>query len=243
MQTSLSHLPAFKRREVKKIAALIEQHAEVEMVILFGSYARGDWVEEPGEIAQRFNYQSDYDILVLVTNKRLANKLSVWGPLEDLIRNVSKTPVTLIVHSVGFFNKKLKSFEYFFVDIFKEGVCLFDSKRFKLIDPKPLTPEQLQAKAKEDYKYWFASAEAFYRACQSMMKEGELVNAAFQLHQATEHCYAAILLVFTNYKPKTHDLRPLNRQVCTQDEQFMSVFPTTMTGEENACLNCYAALM
>jgi hypothetical protein len=47
MNTSLDHLPAHKRELITAIAKLLQDSAPVEMLILFGSYARGDWVEDP----------------------------------------------------------------------------------------------------------------------------------------------------------------------------------------------------
>lgn len=47
MKTSLDHLPELKREQIQAILALLQAEAPVEMVILFGSYARGDWVEDP----------------------------------------------------------------------------------------------------------------------------------------------------------------------------------------------------
>jgi HEPN domain-containing protein len=49
--------------------------------------------------------------------------------------------------------------------------------------------------------------------------------AIFLLHQAAESYYSAIHLVFTDYKPKTHDLRDLNQQACYADARFKTVFP------------------
>ena len=42
----LAHFPKKKQEELKEILNFICQHPEVGLVILFGSYARGDWVEE-----------------------------------------------------------------------------------------------------------------------------------------------------------------------------------------------------
>ena len=38
------------------------------------------------------------------------------------------------------------------------------------------------------------------------LEKGLLKKAAFELHQTAEALYTAIELVFTNYKPKSHDL-------------------------------------
>ena len=46
MRRSLAHLPRQKKQELKRIAEIIvEMVPSTQMVILFGSHARGDWVE------------------------------------------------------------------------------------------------------------------------------------------------------------------------------------------------------
>lgn len=57
MKTSLEHLPEHKRDQLAAITALLQAEAQAEMVILFGSHARGDWVEDA-----ETGYQSDYDV-------------------------------------------------------------------------------------------------------------------------------------------------------------------------------------
>jgi predicted nucleotidyltransferase len=57
MKTDLDHLPAHKRDLITAIAGLVQGGAPVEMLILFGSYARGDWVEDPVG-----GYVSDLDV-------------------------------------------------------------------------------------------------------------------------------------------------------------------------------------
>ena len=46
-----------------------------------------------------------------------------------------------------------------------------------------------------------------------------------QLHQATESFYNCFLLVFTGYRPKTHDLESLNSLCASQSNEFLSIFP------------------
>ena len=66
MKASLSHLPQEKRAELKAIATEIRQEvADVVMIVLFGSYARGDWKDESYVDQDVFyQYRSDLDILV-----------------------------------------------------------------------------------------------------------------------------------------------------------------------------------
>jgi uncharacterized protein len=45
VNTSLSHLPEHKQKQLKEIAAIIVKAVDPEKVILFGSHATGRWVE------------------------------------------------------------------------------------------------------------------------------------------------------------------------------------------------------
>lgn len=45
MNTSLSHLPEHKQKQLKKIAEIIVKAVASEKVILFGSHATGRWME------------------------------------------------------------------------------------------------------------------------------------------------------------------------------------------------------
>jgi len=80
MRDTLDHLPAAKQRELAHVVrVLFEEFAEataratqawkkkgrILKVVLYGSYARGDWVDDPIG-----GYQSDYDILVVVSDDR-----------------------------------------------------------------------------------------------------------------------------------------------------------------------------
>ncbi|MEJ2622502.1 MAG: nucleotidyltransferase domain-containing protein [Candidatus Thiodiazotropha sp.] len=46
MNTDLTSLPESKRSDLQRIVALVREHCPaVGMIILYGSYARGDWKE------------------------------------------------------------------------------------------------------------------------------------------------------------------------------------------------------
>jgi uncharacterized protein len=57
--------------------------------------------------------------------------------------------------------------------------------------------------------------------------------AAFQLHQATERYYGAIQLVFTGYKPKTHDIEDLGALAKACNMEFGKVFPKSSKQEHD----------
>jgi len=105
MKKSLIHLPQYKRDELKRIVKIIRrQFPSAHMIVLFGSYARGQWVEHTyteGHIT--YEYISDFDILVLTRLKKTANNHSKQSTVDNLIiqHKAIKTPVSVIYHSVG----------------------------------------------------------------------------------------------------------------------------------------------
>jgi len=225
MKTSIEHLPDDKQRQLQIITETIPKiKSEVEMIILFGSYARRDWVAEKAEDGVHYKYHSDFDILLITPDGESAVIMEA-SSLRGKIRGMINTPLSLIAHGINCFNKKLEKGEYFFVDIWKEGICLFDAGNVALTQPKELSPIERRELAQEDYDYWFTGAMSFYKGFKFYMEEDELLTAAFQLHQVTERLFAAILLVFTHYKPNTHDLEDLNRAVNGQAPECLEIFP------------------
>ena len=81
------------------------------------------------------------------------------------------------------------------------------------------------------FNEWFESANGFLRQYKHAVNDGDLKIAVFLLHQAAERYFMTILLVFTDYKPRTHDLEDLNRQAGYVDVRFKTIFPN-QTEEE-----------
>ena len=230
MKTDISYLPEHKQKELDNIVKLICQRDHPEMIILFGSYARGTWVEDKfdeidGQI--RYRYQSDFDILVIVeTNSEFA-QTKIERDLEDSFEKTAliTTPVSVIVHDIEFVNKRLKKAQYFFTDIKKEGIMLYNSKNFQLTEAKEIPASDRKRLAEDDFDYYFEKATEFYENHEFSLSRGKLNTSAFLLHQVVERLYAAILLVFTRYKPATHDIAMLRKLVNTLDDRFVEVFP------------------
>lgn len=223
MKTSLSHLPEDKQEELQLLTKIIVECVPAEMVILFGSHARGDWVED---YQQHTEYVSDYDILVVTKDRKSAKSDEKWWSLEKMVKSISgQTNVSMIHHGIGFVNHAIEQNQYFFVDILKEGVMLFDSGKFELSEPKNLNPLERQKKAKEYFEAWYKNSNTFLRLFEFAFSEEEFVVAAFQLHRATERYYNTTLLVFTDYKPKIHDIEKLGKQVEKLNSAFGTVFP------------------
>lgn len=232
MKTDFSFLPEHKQAELKAIvSALIPRFSEIEMIILFGSYARGKWVEDVyTEKGTTYEYRSDYDLLVILSKNGHANSDTLTQSISTRLNELKlKTPVHPIYHGMEFVNHELREGNYFFGDIKKEGIRLFTTNRYMLDEKRDMSPAEMQAKAQKDFKKWFETADTFFEDFEHNLKKGTqgqkyYNKAAFELHQATERYYGAIQLVFTGYKPKTHNLEDLGNLAKACDIEFSKVF-------------------
>src|ERR1700722_18222445 len=177
MKSGLEHLPESKRRELARIVEILfseleavgaggkseaKRQGQILKVILFGPYARGDWVDDPVG-----GYVSDYDLLVVVNDEKLTDVLEFWaGADEHLLREYQTThkltaPANFIVHSLADLNKRLKRGQYFFLDIVRDGVALYEAPGHPLERPKKLKPAEALKEAQEYFDEWFESAGRF----------------------------------------------------------------------------------
>lgn len=243
MKSALDHLPATKQRELERVVQIIFEEFEdafalsthpwkkkgrIQKVILYGSYARGGWVDEPHTAK---GYQSDFDLLIIVNHKRLTDRVEYWSKLDDrLIRELSvtktlRTPVNFIVHTLGEVNDGLAHGRYFFMDVAKDGIALYQSEDSELHEPKPKTPEQALCMANEYFEEWYPSAMRAHINFGDDLKRGWNKDAAFMLHQATERLYHCVLLVCTFYTPHVHNLGFLRTQAERIDRRLTHVWP------------------
>ena len=239
MKKSLSHLPKHKREELRYITEFIRSKSKyADMIVLFGSYARGDWVEDTYvEDGVTYEYKSDYDILVISENETIAGRYRYWYEIaQKAARGPVNTRITIIAHDIEHVNNSLKKGQYFFTDIKKEGILLYDSRKFKLARKRKLDPKQRKEMAKRHFEEWFHNGEAFCKQFEHAMNDKEYKLAAFLLHQAAESFYKTVLLVFTNYRPKGHYLDSLGSSVCAFSPKFLTVFPMA-TDEQKRCFD------
>ena len=236
MKKSLRHLPKHKRDELRRVKEIVlEDCPTVLMLILFGSYARGDWVEDTYvENGITYEYASDFDILVLVRSNRIVNSTDTWRHAEARARRLVPTWTNLVVESIETVNNALLRGHYFFTDIKKEGILLYDTGEFKLARQRKLDPRERRGMARAHFREWYTSATDFYLGFDCYLKNGKLKHAAFELHQVVERFYDAVLLVFTNYRPKLHDLEKLTHMVAGHDPAFLTVFQLA-TAEQKEC--------
>ena len=237
MKKSLAHLPKHKRDELQRVKEIIlDACPTVLMIVLFGSHARGDWVEDRHvEDGVLHEYLSDFDIMVIVRSNRMVNSKDTWRRAETRARRLpNHTWTNLIVESIETVNNALARGHYFYTDIKKEGLLLYDTGEFKLAHQRKLDPRERRGNARAHFDQWFSSANDFYTSFEFNLNRAKYKLAAFELHQAVERFYDATLLVFTNYRPRLHDLETLSHMVGGCDPAFLTVFPKA-TEEEKEC--------
>ena len=183
-------------------------------IILYGSYARGGWVDEPHTAK---GYQSDFDLLIIVNDKRLTDRVEYWVKAEErlnrelAITKTLKTPVNFIVHTLHEVNDGLAHGRFFFMDVARDGIALYQSDDSELAEPKPKTPDQALAMAEEYFEEWFPKRARLHEGEHSHEK-GRHKDAAFELHQAAERLYHASCSSCTFYTPHVHNLASFARK-------------------------------
>ena len=243
MKSGIDHRPPHKQRELERVVEIVFEEFEdalalatqgwkkkgrISKIILYGSYARGGWVDEPHTAK---GYQSDYDLLIIVNDKRLTDRADYWSKLDDrLIRELSvtktlRTPVNFIVHSLDEVNSGLSQGRYFFMDVARDGIALYEAEDSELAEPQPKTPLAALEMAREYFDEWFPSAGRFKRASEFLISERGLKEAAFNLHQATERYYNCALLVCSFYSPHVHNLAFLRTQAERIDPRLAEAWP------------------
>ncbi|MFA6717262.1 MAG: HEPN domain-containing protein, partial [Victivallaceae bacterium] len=236
MKQTIEHLPEIKRAELNDIVSVIREMCnDVEMIILFGSYARGDYkVEADLKPDRRSGHVSDYDILVVPEHKTTVEDSLLWRKItEECNALKSSAHPRIIAHDIWDLNIKLVKGQYFFSDIKKEGCMLFDSGKFELVGEQKQTQEEKRRIAQEHFDYWFERAQGFFRQYKYALSQEDYGIAAFELQQSAEHSLKTVLLVFTDYLPNEHWLRLLNPMAAGEDSSLAGIFPSETEEEED----------
>lgn len=237
MKKTLDHLPPRKQAELRRVVKVIRESFEeaistrraarlkngkILKIILYGSYARGDWVHDPVG-----RYFSDFDLLVVVDHEDLTDG-EFWHDAENRTmpgEGEIRTPVSIIVHSLDDVNEQLDRGRYFFADILREGVLLYDTPGAKLQKPADLKAAVALKEAEEFFAEWMASAASFSKVAAYCVSTDEPKLAAFNLHQAAEHLYHCALLVVTLYSGKAHNLAFLRKKGEAIDPRLAAAWP------------------
>lgn len=242
MRTDVDHLPATKQRELERVVEILfdefgqatenatgrRKGARILKVVLFGSHSRDDWVDAPLSANQ---YKSDYDILVIVSQKELTDRAAYWAKAEErlirayTIEKTLRTPVNFIVHSLHEVNDGLAHGRVFFMEIAKDGIALYEADGRELATPKPKTPGQALAASREYFEDGVSGGAGMLETARFSQQQGRLKDAAFLMHQSTERLYSCLLLTLTYYTPYNHNISFLRSLAEGLDRRLYGIWP------------------
>ena len=218
MKRSIAHLPKRKQDDlyflVKKV---VERLPQTTMIILYGSYAKGGYVEydERIEFGIPTSYMSDYDILVVtdgISDKEAGMKLDTVDNLYYKYPE-SQTPVEFINDDISKLNSDLSEGRYFYTEIKREGILLYDS--FSLY-----------------YNEKLKNAKRFFETTKFHYDQEWYKLSAFDLHQTCENLFYAARLTYTLRNSKQHNLAKLLSSVRKYSPEFSKIFPNETKEEK-----------
>lgn len=237
---TLDHLPSSKRRELARVLEILfdevqafqahklserKTSGKVLKVILYGSYARGDWVEDRAS-----GYRSDYDLLIVVNSERFAAEDALWLALDERLTQAQvahyiQTPVVPIVHSLADINDQMARGRPFFIDAIRDGKLLYGAPGYPFTVPRALTPEDASEEAKRNFDQWFISSTEAMKFAVFGISEGSFRDSAFYAPSGYERTYHCLLLTLTLYSPKSHRLKILRSKAEGVDSRLIDAWP------------------
>lgn len=233
MKKAITYLPSTNQRDLHfLVESILTRVKQTEMIILFGSYARNDYVvyDEKYEFGKLQFYVSDYDILVVTSGISDGIAIKSLNNIEDLYYDRAKDsnrqpPVQFISEDMKKLNKYLDEGRYFYTQIKQEGVILYDSGKHKLARRRKLSFDEIKQQAQEYFDDKFEKGNFFFDDAIANNKKERYQMSSFYLHQACENYIYAIRLVFTLENPKQHNLTKLLNSVKRYSDEFIKVFP------------------
>lgn len=141
-------------------------------------------------------------------------------------------PPNIIVETPVTINRAIRRKHYFFYEIIKDGILLYDNGTFHIGKPEKLPYREIKQYAEEEYEECFPLAEGFLRHGELAYEDGDYKLGSFLLHQACERFYKSFTLVYNGIRPKSHELKVLGAMVRSCSRGFANVFPTN-TFEDN----------
>lgn len=239
MKKSVNFLPEKKQADLKQIVDLVRRNIkDVGMIILYGSYARDSYVDydQRIEFGVPTYYMSDYDILILTRKEIGAVEYSLYDKIADAFFEHKNRPFhtkpQFINYGIDDFNYALTKAHYFETEIKREGIILYDSGEYKLERRRKLDFDEITKRAQKYYNDKFGRALSFFLDVPHATDRDDYKQASFYLHQAAEHFFRTIELVFTLYSPKEHKLAEFMDRCKRFTIEIFKVFPRDTPEEE-----------
>ena len=240
MKDSIAYLPKDKQDDLGfLVKEILKRLPQTEYIILYGSYARGNYVrrsvriEDGGIPTVKI---SDYDIYVVTSGFNNKKAETVLDNVEDIFFSGKDfdrdTPVQFITDDIKALNKYLEEGRYFYTQIKQEGIVLYNSGKYKLSRRRKLNFAEIKEQAQEYFDEKFEKGNFFFDDAVTNKGRERFQMSSFYLHQACENYYYAIRLTFTLRNNKQHNLSKLSSSVRRYIDDLGTVFPQNTPEEK-----------
>lgn len=132
--------------------------------------------------------------------------------------------------------KQLREGHIFYSAVCTDGLIVYDNKRLPLPEKAVIDIAAIKMKARNIFNDAFENAKSFLDGAEYFATSNQYKQAAFLLHQATEHALRALLASLTSLTAYGHNLKSLIRHSCFCAPDLDAIFPKN-TEEEKKLLN------
>lgn len=234
MRGNLDHVPD---RQQEELAAIIghllrgfetataggtspwRRYAKILKVILLGSDAPGT-CDPP-----------DFNMLVAVSSEKLTDKAEYWYETEQRILHdpAIGRSVNLLITDLDEINQGLEASLHFFREVIEHGAVLYEAPGHAFRPLKPLDARAAMNLASAYFQRQANTVATKLQLARYAIDQGQTSDwpqtAAFNLHQAVEAAYLAVLLVKGLYAPRSHNIGFLRGLAEAQAPKLSLVWP------------------
>lgn len=121
--------------------------------------------------------------------------------------------------------KQLREGHIFYSAVCTEGLIVYDNKRLPLPEKAVIDIASIKVKARNIFKDAFHNAKSYLDGAEYFATTNQFKQAAFLLHQATEHALRALLASLTGLTSYGHNLKSLIRHSSFCAPDLNGIFP------------------
>jgi HEPN domain-containing protein/predicted nucleotidyltransferase len=180
--------------ELDTLVAAIIERVKPELLLLFGSRARGD-----------AHADSDYDLMLVVRDGEDAES---WRKIANEICSSIKAPVDILARTVSEYQRRQNDPGFLDWLVSREGRLLYSSGNVPQASPRS---DRIRERPGDGVDLWIARAESdFQETLNSLGSANPSWDAVcFHAHACIEKLLKALIVAGGSYPPRTHWLRTL----------------------------------
>jgi HEPN domain-containing protein len=128
--------------------------------------------------------------------------------------------------------KHLRAGHIFYSAVCTDSLLVYDNKRLPLPEKANFDIATIKVKARNLFNDAFHNAKSYLDGAEYFATSNQYKQAAFLLHQATEHALRALLSSLTAMNSYGHNLKSLIRHICFCAHDLDTIFPKNTDKEK-----------